>query len=86
MCFAEAIWTCVPAAKSESVALALHLFAVVVQPLEVGETRAVVELDVVENGSAVASLRHVGEVTEKLGHVGKRADRSAAQYQVKYGH
>ena len=76
----------VPAAKSEGVSLALHLPALLVHPLEVGETRAVVELDVVEDGSAVAGLRHVGEVTEELGHVGEGADRPAAQRQVEDGH
>ena len=82
---AEDNWI-LPAAKSEGVSLALHLPALLVDPLEVGEAGAVVELDVVEDGSAVAGLRHVGEVAEELGHVGEGADRPAAQHQVEDGH
>ena len=76
----------VPASKSEGVSLALHLPALLVHPLEVGEAGPVVELDVVQDCAAVAGLRHVGEVAEELGHVGEGADRAASQHQVEDGH
>ena len=59
-----------PATESEGVSLAGQFPAAVIDPLEVLEARFVVELDPVEHGTHVASLRNVGDVVQKLGETG----------------
>lgn len=67
-----------PASKSKRVSLALHLATIVVLPLEVGQARSVIELDLVEDGPAVASLCYVRDVGEKLGEAGVRPHGAAS--------